>query len=340
MELKTVKITKLKPYKNNPRKNDGAVDAVAESIQQCEYVAPIIVDENLEILAGHTRLKALMKLGRKEAEVVIKSGLTEEQKRKFRLLDNKTNEFAKWDMDLLMEELEDLDFDGFDFDFPEVPEDDDEGYYGDERERTFESTNLNDVDLRRTAGKWQMPIIRAVKHVPKDLVSFNYVLSAKSGFDRGVHFYIDDYQFERIWNAPHQYIEALSQFDCVLTPDFSLYTEMPVAMQMWNIYRSRLVGQIMQDAGLKVIPTLSWCREVSFEFCFDGLEKGGTVSVSTIGVKQDKEATKLWIAGMDEAIRRLEPSHVVVYGGDIGYDFGCEATYISNHNAERLKDGR
>ena len=116
-ELKTVKLTEIKPYENNPRHNDNAVDAVKESIKQCEYIAPIIVDENMVILAGHTRLKALQALGKKEAVVLIVSGLTSEQKRKYRLLDNKTNEFAGWDIDLLELELSDLDFDGFDFGF-------------------------------------------------------------------------------------------------------------------------------------------------------------------------------------------------------------------------------
>lgn len=117
MEIVNIKLTDLKPYENNPRKNDQAVDAVAESIKQCGYIAPIIVDEDNVILAGHTRYKALKKLGRKEAECIVKAGLTEEQKRKYRLLDNKTNEFAEWDFDLLSDELEGLDFDGFDFGF-------------------------------------------------------------------------------------------------------------------------------------------------------------------------------------------------------------------------------
>lgn len=117
MKLITKKLSDIQPYPNNPRKNNGAVDAVVESIQQCGYVAPIIVDENGVILAGHTRYKALKKLGRTEAEIVVKSGLTEEQKRKYRLLDNKTGELAAWDCDLLAEELSGLDFGGFDFDF-------------------------------------------------------------------------------------------------------------------------------------------------------------------------------------------------------------------------------
>lgn len=117
MELVTISLDKIKPYERNPRNNNKAVDAVMESIRQCTYVAPIIVDENNIILAGHTRYKALKKLGKTEAEVIVKSGLSDEQKRKYRLLDNKTNELAEWDFDMLAEELEDLDFEGFDFGF-------------------------------------------------------------------------------------------------------------------------------------------------------------------------------------------------------------------------------
>lgn len=117
MQLARKKLSEIKPYERNPRKNDQAVDAVAESIRQCGYVAPIIVDEDGIILAGHTRYKALKKLGRDEAEVVVKSGLTDEQKRKYRLLDNKTNELAEWDFDLLAEELEGLDFGALELDW-------------------------------------------------------------------------------------------------------------------------------------------------------------------------------------------------------------------------------
>lgn len=117
MELKKLKLSQIKPYEKNPRKNDDAVDAVVESIRQCGYCSPILVDENNVILAGHTRYKALQKLGWKEVEVVVRDGLTDEQKRKYRLLDNKTNEFASWDFDLLADEIDGLDFDGFDFGF-------------------------------------------------------------------------------------------------------------------------------------------------------------------------------------------------------------------------------
>lgn len=124
---KTVKLSDIKPYPNNPRDNDDAVAVVAESIKQCGYIAPIIVDEDMVVLAGHTRLRALKKLGYKEVEIKVVDGLTDEQKKKYRLLDNKTNEFAEWDIDKLTEELEGLDFEGFDFGF-DIEEDDAPAY--------------------------------------------------------------------------------------------------------------------------------------------------------------------------------------------------------------------
>lgn len=125
MELIEKKLSELIPYTNNPRKNDGAVDAVMESIKQCGYISPIVIDENNEILAGHTRYKAMKKLKIKTAKCVVMEGLTEEQKRKYRILDNKTGEFAEWDIDLLNIELEGLDFEGFDFGF-DIPEEEEE----------------------------------------------------------------------------------------------------------------------------------------------------------------------------------------------------------------------
>lgn len=109
MKLKTIKVDDIIPYEDNPRFNDAAVPAVMESIRQCGYVAPIIVDEKNVVLAGHTRLKAAIRLGYDEIECIVMSGLKSEQKRKFRILDNKIHELADWDVDLLKGELENLD---------------------------------------------------------------------------------------------------------------------------------------------------------------------------------------------------------------------------------------
>lgn len=115
MELVRVQLDTLRPYQNNPRYNDDAIDAVEESIDQVGYISPIIVDESLQILAGHSRWRSLNELGEEEIDVVVVDGLTDEQKRKFRLLDNKTAEIASWDLGKLQQELDNLDFEGYDF---------------------------------------------------------------------------------------------------------------------------------------------------------------------------------------------------------------------------------
>lgn len=115
--FKKMKLSELIPYENNPRINDDAVKDVVASIQQCENIDPIEIDENNVILSGHTRHKALKQLKYKETEVIQITGLTEEQKRKYRLLANKTGERAEWDLSKLEIELDGLDFEGFDFEF-------------------------------------------------------------------------------------------------------------------------------------------------------------------------------------------------------------------------------
>lgn len=195
------------------------------------------------------------------------------------------------------------------------------GHFGGERERSYRATNFDYYDPWRVAGDYEMPVIERCNVVPDHLIGFNYVKTA-GNTDCGVHFFIDDYQFERVWRNPRQSIPPLARFQCVLTPDFSLYTDMPMAMKIWNTYRSRMIGQIMQREGLCVIPTLSWAEEATYAFCYDGIEPGGMVAVSTVGVARNKKARQLWFRGMDEAIRRLEPSMVLCYGTPIGYDFG------------------
>lgn len=325
MQIIMKDLTELKPYKNNPRNNKKAVKEVAASIKEFGFKVPIVIDGAGVIVCGHTRYAASKQLGLTEVPCIVADDLTDEQIRAFRLADNKVSEKATWDIGLLSAELEALDFDMTAFGFPELlpdPGEDEEREYGDERERTADAYNLTDFDATRVAGFYQMPIIEPCKVVPKKLIGFNYVLSSGDKYtDCGVHFFLDDYQFERIWNDPQTYIEKLSKYDCVLTPDFSLYLDMPVAMQIWNVYRSRLIGQMMQSAGIKVIPTLSWARSESFQFCFDGLQSGGTVAVSTVGVMRSKEAQDLWKAGMDEALKRIQPKTILIYGSDIEYDF-------------------
>lgn len=351
MKIIEMKPDQLIPYAANPRNNDDAVQYVANSIDQFGFKVPIVVDKNNVVVAGHTRLKAAKLLGLGTVPCIVADDLTPEQVQAFRLADNKVSEAASWDADLLADELRqigdyDLDFsmDEFGFDISSVvldeePEEEEEEKEN-ERQRTMNTYNLEDYDPGRTAGFYQMPMLRACKTVPSELIGFNYMLTTPPRKGLGIHFYLDDYQFERVWNDPQTYCDSLADFDYVLTPDFSLYLDMPMALKIWNIYRSRLIGQLLQDMGVNVIPTLSWAEDSTFQFCFDGIEPGGVVSVSTIGVKRDEAAKGIWKEGMDEAMRRLTPSTVIVYGGDIGYKYPCKAIYFKNSVTERMKRGK
>lgn len=117
-EFVKLRLSDIRPYPNNPRINDNAVKYVVQSIKDCENLDPIEVDEDNIILSGHTRLKALEQLGYDETECVRYTGLSEDQKKKYRILANKTGEFAEWDLDILSEELDSLlDFDAEFYDF-------------------------------------------------------------------------------------------------------------------------------------------------------------------------------------------------------------------------------
>ena len=333
MNIQNINIKDLKPYPANTKKHSRKqINNVAESIDQFGFKQPIVIDKGGVIVVGHCRYLAAKKLGLKEVPTLVADDLTDEQIKKFRIIDNKVNE-SEWDMGFLQEELFDLDISDFDLDFnlPGIIEsDDEEADKANERIRTNNAYNLSEFDPERAVGRYQMPVIESCSYIPGDLQGFNYVLSNPDP-NKGVHFFIDDYQFERVWNRPDFYIEKLMNFPCVLTPDFSLYMDMPIAMKIWNVYRSRMFGQMCQNYGINVIPTLSWAEEETYEFCFDGIEPGGTVAVSTVGVMKDKQAQQIWRSGMDAAREIIAFKNVVCYGTEIDYDFGdLNVKYIAS----------
>lgn len=121
--LSNVNIEDIKPYAKNPRKNDKAVIEVKKSIEECGYRSPIIVDENMVILAGHTRWKALKELGWKKVPKVIQyDDLTPKMKDKYRVRDNKTSEFAEWDYETLTQEFEQEELLEMGFDVKDLPQ--------------------------------------------------------------------------------------------------------------------------------------------------------------------------------------------------------------------------
>jgi ParB-like chromosome segregation protein Spo0J len=114
MKVETVSIESLIPYANNPRNNEEAIEKVARSIDEFGWQQPIVVDENMVVIVGHTRLLAAKSLGLNEVPIHVADKLTDEQARAYRLADNRTNEYASWNMNLVGIELRELDDLGMD----------------------------------------------------------------------------------------------------------------------------------------------------------------------------------------------------------------------------------
>lgn len=313
------------PYERNARNNAKAIPVVAESIKEFGLKGQIVLEsrERPVIVAGHTRWAACKSLGWTEIpdeRIDYCDDLTEEQIKAYRLADNRTGEVATWNKALLKSEVKSLGLDmsrfQFDFKSKSLP-------YGAERLRTDDSYNLSLVNIADCAGKEGYPTLKPGDAAPMDMISFNYCKSATE-FDVGVHFCIDDYQFERVWNKPKEYVELLKKFDCVVCPDFSVYMDMPVPMRKWNIYRSRALGHWWQEQGVNVIPNITFSGPDSYGYSFDGMPEGHTVFLSTVGVTKNKEWRELCLQGIDAAMKRIKPERVLLLGSDLGYDFKAE----------------
>lgn len=149
---------------------------------------------------------------------------------------------------------------------------------------------------------------------PCEFIGFNYAISENNRKDKGVHFFLDDYQFNRLWTNIDRYVPMLREFRYVMTPDFSTYTDFPKAIQIYNHYRKHWCGAYLQEYGVNVIPTISWSTPDSYEWCFDGEPVGGTVAVSSQGCVMSMEKKRLFLQGYNAMCERLEPESIIFYG--------------------------
>ena len=164
-------------------------------------------------------------------------------------------------------------------------------------------------------GKYNIPEVQPCNKINSlDFISFNYAKTAKGKEKKGVHFFLDDYQFIRLWDKADIYIDMLKKFDSVCSPDFSLYLDYPKALQIYNHYRKMWLSAYYQEYGINIIPTACWSDEDSFEFCFDGMPKNSIIAVSSIGTIHGKLQNELFRIGYEEMVRRLNPTQVLFYG--------------------------
>jgi len=168
-------------------------------------------------------------------------------------------------------------------------------------------------------GEYDLPAMYPVrvdnlKDIP--LQGFNFALKEKHPEKVGVHFFLHDYQFERVWNYPDRYIEVLKKFAYVLSPDFSPYADMPKALQIYNVYRNRWCGRYWQEHGIKVIPTFTMGNTDLFKVFCTGIPKHSTIAISTMGEGRwgNFDGIRAW---WNTIMFELQPETILLYGKDL-----------------------
>ncbi len=169
------------------------------------------------------------------------------------------------------------------------------------------------VKNAKFSGKLELPCIKPESNHPNRLIPFSKAISCHDT-DQWVHFYEDDACFERIWNTPLKYLPILARFRGVISPDFSLYRDMPLVMQQWNTYRGRAIGHWLQESGVPVIPNVRFGDSRSYEFCCDGIPVHSTIAVGTHGCMKLLKERAFFKAGLKHVVQILQPQSIIVYG--------------------------
>lgn len=175
----------------------------------------------------------------------------------------------------------------------------------------------NPLFLRKmddSTGRWNIPTIRRT-HLPEGKIQLLACSDTKAkdvmNAGKGVHFFVDDYRFEAIYKNPEKSWPKFSQYRFLLTPDYSLYADMPMWRQIESVGKNRWCGAWWQKRGMIVIPTISWSNYLSYEFCFDGIEKNSCVAIGMIGCKSNRRG---FMRGYDAMLERIQPEAIICFG--------------------------
>lgn len=318
LKIEYISIEDLKPYIKNARKHPiEQIKQIEESIKSFDMIDPIGIWKDNTIIEGHGRLIACKNLGFKEVPVIRLDHLSDEERKAYTLAHNKLAEGSEWDFDLLNEEIEDiLNIDMEEFGFEFIDEElEHEKNQEDTQRKVSNILNLDNAQYEGV-GKYDIPEIAPVYELPeiKEWIGFNYVLSDDNPEGKAVHFFIDDYQFERVWNNPNRYVDKLRQYAVVCSPDFSPYGDMPLATQIFNHYRKHWVAKYFQDRGVNIIPTIrSSTDERSLEFYLDGEPKEGIVIISSMWTNTE-ETLEIFKKEYKKMYDTLKPKKVFLYG--------------------------
>lgn len=187
-------------------------------------------------------------------------------------------------------------------------------------------------------GKYDFPQVEPI-HANLDglkPVPLNLAAKEKNPRKAVAHCFINDNKFEGLWKDPLKQVDTLSNFAYFCPCDFSFYYTMPLAVQINQIYRMRVIHYFLTCCGVKCIPVVTWSDENSFDFCFDGLPQNSTLAVSTNGCHTIR-AREYYKRGFEEMCRRLNPYNVLVIGAEIPVECDVEIVYMDGFSQQMKK---
>lgn len=162
-------------------------------------------------------------------------------------------------------------------------------------------------------GELEIPCIAPEMTLPTKLIPFSKAVGG-TDFDAWVHFYEDDVSFERFWNKPFKYLPILKRYKGVISPDFSLYRDMPLVMQHWNIYRSHATAVWLQSEGVPVIANVRWGDNRTYDICCCGVPKRSAIAIGSHGCVKLLQDREYFTKGLKYVVNELNPTTLIVYG--------------------------
>ncbi len=183
--------------------------------------------------------------------------------------------------------------------------------YEDEKRKNKQRLVRNEF---KGVGKYGMPLIKKQKIDLDKIELWNYTktkLQDEDNKHKTIHFFTYDWLFDNVYEKANVTLEKLDQYYALLTPEFSTYKDMPLARQIDSVFKNRWCGAFWQKQGMKVIPTVCCAGEDSYDFCFDGIEQGSVVAVSTYCREEYKRE---FMKSYNKMMEVIKPAGIICYG--------------------------
>lgn len=346
---KVLKVRDLKQHPRNPRKqNKEAMEFLEKSVEKLGSFRPLIINTKNEVLAGNQLLSILKKRKVEEIACLLPfKELTEEEEKAIIIADNQNSFYEnsnKWDVEIVFNEfdvvLEEFKLDPVNFDLNMRDAKEPMNLSTDTRTNEAYDENLfqiKDSIFFNTTCKFGIPPLRedmlldceiddicakANQETEENktyMVLYNQFAINEKYNNAIVGFFLHDHIFESVFNNPINTLQRLKDANIkgILTPNFSLWADEPNALQIYNWYKTQWTGRFYQESGIKVMPTLNWSDEDSYDFAFSGVPKyAKKVIVQCRNLKNEKEKIR-FLKGLHEAYNKLEFEFVYIYGGNI-----------------------